>query len=231
MHYQVRLMTQDDVIQVTEIDREAFPTQWPPANYQHELRNRLANYVVAYDEDSTVDQPEAGATAAKSQKRWFSGLGRLFGHDRAPDKNPPPPSRHYTVGFAGFWVMADEAHITSIAVRESHRRRGIGELLLISALDLAREKRARLVTLEVRVSNTAAQKLYVKYGFNHVGMRRGYYIDRDENYAETKEDGLIMSTRSIASDAFQAQLRHLKQAYSRKWGTTLPGSAANSQSG
>jgi len=96
----------------------------------------------------------------------------------------------------------------------------MGELLLLSVMELAREKKARMVTLEVRVSNAVAQSLYVKYGFNQVGVRRGYYIDRSDNI-ETKEDGLIMSTRNITSVAFQAQLRYLKQNFSRKWGTAL----------
>ncbi len=54
--YYVRLKCKDDIDQVTEIDREAFPTQWPAPNYQHELRNQLAHYIVACDEEKTVDR-------------------------------------------------------------------------------------------------------------------------------------------------------------------------------
>jgi len=218
----VRLMCQEDVDQVTEIDREAFPTQWPPANYQHDLRNRLAHYIVVCDEDRIVDPPGARTTSGKSWSRSFFGLGHLFGRNRISGNNLPSSNKHYILGFAGFWIMADEAHITSIAVRESHRQQGLGELLLLSVMDMAGEQQARMVTLEVRVSNTVAQSLYAKYGFNQVGMRRGYYIDRSENNVETKEDGLIMSTRNINSTAFQTLLGHLKKTYSRKWGMTLP---------
>ena len=113
-----------------------------------------------------------------------------------------------------FWVMADEAHITSIAVREAYRRQGLGELLVIPVIDLARELKARIVTLEVRASNTGAQNLYAKYGFTQVGVRRGYYID-------DREDALVMSTQDITLATFQAHLEQLKQAYSRKWGIAL----------
>jgi len=116
------------------------------------------------------------------------------------------------MGFAGFWAMADEAHITTIATREASRRQGIGELLLQSVIDMANQRASRIVTLEVRVSNTAAQQLYTKYGFSQVGLRRGYYTDNHE-------DAVIMSTDHIASPSFQAQLQELKKAYTEKWGT------------
>jgi ribosomal-protein-alanine N-acetyltransferase len=67
------------------------------------------------------------------------------------------------------------------------------------------------MTLEVRASNTTAQNLYRKYGFNHVGVRTGYYID-------DKEDAIIMTTENISSAAFQAHLNQLKQAHTSKWG-------------
>ena len=106
--------------------------------------------------------------------------------------------------------MADEAHITNIAMRESYRRRGVGELLLISIIDLSTELNARFITLEVRVSNTTAQSLYHKYGFNQAGLRRGYYTDDGE-------DAILMTTENITLAPFQAQFQQLKQAHSKKW--------------
>ena len=203
--YYVRPMHKEDVVQVTEIDREAFPTQWPSPNYQHELRNRLAHYVVACDEEKTADKPEVKAFPEKGLAR----LRQLFSHRRFSGNELPPPSGHYIIGYAGFWVMADEAHITSIAMREAYRRQGIGESLLISIIERATELKAHIVTLEVRASNIAAQNLYAKYGFSQVGVRHGYYIDN-------REDGILMSTENITSAAFQAHLQQLKQAHSRK---------------
>ena len=218
MSYYVRVMGKEDVAQITEIDREAFPTQWPPPNYQHELRNRLAHYMVACDDEKLIEPPEIETYLDKRSAGIMSGLRRLF---RNPFRNElPSPIGHYIVGFTGFWVMADEAHVTSVAVREAYRRRGIGELLLIYTIDWATRLKARIVTLEVRISNTAAQSLYTRYGFTKVSVRQGYYVDRGYNI-DNREDGLLMSTQDINSAAFQEQLRQLKQAHSQKWGMSI----------
>jgi len=213
-------MHQEDVAQITEIDREVFPTQWPPTNYQHELRNRLAHYIVACDDDKIADQLEVKVPSEKDLAWLAARLRRLFSRQRSSSNKLPPPVGHYIIGFTGFWVMAEEAHIINIAVREAYQRQGIGELLLISLIDLAIELKARIITLEVRVSNTTAQNLYTKYGFTQVGMRRGYYVDRGYNI-DSREDGLLMSTQDITSAAFQAHLQQLKQALSEKWGSPL----------
>ena len=209
----VRLMGKEDVSQVTEIDREAFPTQWLPVNYKRELQNRLAHYIVAYDEGKTVEEPEVKAPSEKSLFGLASRVRQLFNHNRSFNRELPLSARQYIIGFAGFWIMVEEAHITNIAVRKPYQRQGMGELLLISMIDLAAELNARIVTLEVRTTNDAAQSLYYKYGFTQVGLRRGYY--------DNKEDAVIMSTENITSAPFQAHLQQLKQAHSRKWGIAL----------
>ena len=207
-------MRRDDIAQVTEIDHEAFPTLWPPANYRRELENRLAHYIVACDESKKVEGHEVKAAPEKGLSGLASRVRRLFNYDRFFGDEMPPPGKEYLAGFAGLWIMADEAHITNIAVREIYRRRGIGELLIISLIDLATELDARFVTLEVRASNTAAQNLYHKYDFAQTGLRRGYYIDN-------KEDAVLMSAENITSASFQAHLQRLKQAHSRKLGIAL----------
>jgi [ribosomal protein S18]-alanine N-acetyltransferase len=93
------------------------------------------------------------------------------------------------VGMIGFWMMVGEAHIITIAVRRTHRRRGIGDLLLRSALELAKSLEAFAMTLEVRRSNMEAQSLYAKHGFTERGFRKNYYD-------EVKEDAVIM-TREV----------------------------------
>lgn len=211
MPYYVRLMQRGDIAQVTDIDREAFPTDWPATNYEHELQNRLAHYIVACDEEKIVDEFEVKAHPKGSISGLATKVRRLFNHDRLVGNELPPLGKQYIAGFIGFWIMAGEAHITDIAVREKYRRRGIGELLLISAIDLAAELKAHIVTLEVRISNTPAQSLYYKYGLTQTGLRRGYYTDNGE-------DAMVMSTEIITSASFQALFQQLKQSYSRKWG-------------
>lgn len=91
------------------------------------------------------------------------------------------------VAFAGVWLMVDDAHITTFSVHPEWRRRGVGQQLLMGVADLAREIGARRLTLEVRASNEAAQRLYERFGFEIVGRRPAYYTDNGE-------DALIMTT-------------------------------------
>jgi len=205
LSYYIRPMTRDDLADVTEIDREAFSTQWPPADYAYEFKNRMAHYLVACDSTIPIMQDGDERKSGKI-KSWFT---HLFRRDTANDNQKPAP-RHHIVGFAGFWVMAGEAHITSIAVREQYRQKGIGELLMIAVIDLAMTLNSTVVTLEVRVSNSNAQNLYTKYGFNKVGERKNYYLDRSPS-GDSREDAYIMTTDDIMSSAYQELLHHLKK--------------------
>jgi ribosomal-protein-alanine N-acetyltransferase len=85
------------------------------------------------------------------------------------------------VGYAGFWIFVDEAHISTLAVDPDYRRMGLGAELLRSVLDEAARIDADLATLEVRVSNQAAVNLYHKFGFQIVGRRPKYYRDNEED--------------------------------------------------
>ena len=120
---------------------------------------------------------------------------------------------HYLVGligdeiiaYGGIWLMVDEAHITTFAVHPRYRRRRIGERLLIALLDLAVDRQAREATLEVRLSNLAARRLYEKYGFRPVGIRPRYYSDN-------QEDALIMTTEPLATPAMRERIARLRAA-------------------
>ena len=109
------------------------------------------------------------------------------------------------VGYAGMWVMVDEAHITTFAIHPAWRRRRIGERLLLALLDLARDRRAREATLEVRLSNLPARRLYEKYGFRPVGLRPNYYSD-------DHEDALIMTTETLGTERMKARVERLREA-------------------
>ena len=109
------------------------------------------------------------------------------------------------VAYGGLWLMVDEAHITTFAVHPSWRRQRVGERLLLAFLDLARDRQAREATLEVRLSNLAARRLYEKYGFRPVGLRPRYYSDNNE-------DALIMTTESFDDPRLTARLERLRTA-------------------
>ena len=164
------------------MEREAFPTLWPPTSYRKELTNGIAEYLVCVQEGEYV-----------TVERKPGSLQRLFRRN----KPSPPIQRRFLTGYLGLWYMGGEAHIVSIAVREAYRRRGLGELLLIGAIELGLARGAQVVTLEARVSNESAKALYAKYGFNEVGLRRRYYADN-------REDAAIMTTDSLTSDQHQA---------------------------
>jgi ribosomal-protein-alanine N-acetyltransferase len=85
------------------------------------------------------------------------------------------------LGYVLFWLLPDAVDVHNIAVRTEYRRRGIGRMLLNQVLAEAGRRRATRVTLEVRKSNTAAQKLYQSFGFVITGVRKGYYSDNGED--------------------------------------------------
>ena len=86
-----------------------------------------------------------------------------------------------TVGFCNYWLVADELQILNIAVHPEFRKQGHASLLANHILAAAREGKARVVSLEVRVSNLPARSLYQKLGFREVGVRPRYYADNGED--------------------------------------------------
>lgn len=211
MQYIVRPMQKQDIPQMIAIDGEAFPNQWPPPPFQRDMNSRIVRYLVAaedsvnpyYRSEIGEQQPERGV------RRLVSRINRLLGSPFSTGDGGAVKNPQNIAGYAAMWLMVDEAHLTSIAVRKSHRRGGIGELLLISMINLALQLNAQLMTLETRVSNVEAQALYVKYGFVNMGIRRRYYPDDGE-------DAVIMTTEKITSDAYQAKFRQLKQRYQER---------------
>ena len=151
MAYYVRLMRAEDIARVSEIDREIFPTMKIPTNFESELKNCLAHYIVVCEDRISVFE-----------------------------ENEPAACENI-IGYAGLWILVGEAHIVNIAVKLEYRCKGIGELLLISLFEMALGENCKLVTLEVRPSNIIAQSLYEKYGFTVRGVRKGYYTDNRED--------------------------------------------------
>lgn len=89
------------------------------------------------------------------------------------------------IGYGGFWLVVDEAHLVNLAVHPDFRRQGIGAQIMDYLLALAKQLGAKRATLEVRQSNLIAQSFYAKFGFIAVAFRKKYYPD-------TKEDAVIM---------------------------------------
>ncbi|MBN1678689.1 MAG: ribosomal protein S18-alanine N-acetyltransferase [Anaerolineae bacterium] len=171
--YLMRSMRLEDIPQVLHIDQASFPIPWSARTYQFEINSRETSHLVVLE---TV-VPET-----RQVHGLFTLLQALW--------KPEPPK--IVVGYGGCWLIAGEAHISTIAVHPDYRGHSLGELLLVGMLSRALRLNAEYSVLEVRASNLAAQALYRKYEYEFVGRRRGYY--RDNN-----EDALIMEIRPLDS--------------------------------
>lgn len=202
MYYFVEPMKEDDIPAVQQIEAQSFPILWSANTYRREIRDpQRCRYIVARASSTPPPPPKGGASAFTRNRHtgFLAGLLRSLRPRPATAPLPPP-----IVGYGGIWLTADEAHVTTIAVDPAHRRRGVGELLLNGLIDQAYELGARQMTLEVRVSNTPAQHLYLKYGFRPVGMRRRYYTNNGE-------DAMIMSTEDITDPAYRNRIGELRR--------------------
>ena len=106
------------------------------------------------------------------------------------------------VGYGGVMCYSEEAHITTIAVDPMHHRKKIGTRLLYELLQEGLRLGGRAASLEVRVSNWGAQRLYGQFGFRPVGVRKNYY-------QETGEDAVVMWADEISSRGYRQRLEEL----------------------
>ncbi len=203
MRYAVDRMTMSDVPRVVEIERQAYPSTWPPSAYRKELQdNRWAHYIVVRDKHIVEERMVGAQEVEKTRKSRIFPLSLL-------SSRPVALEVASIVGFAGLWLMVDEAHVTTIALHPEYRGRGLGELLLVNLIDISYDIGAKWVTLEVRISNYTAQNLYRKYGFREAGLRHRYYSDN-------QEDALIMWTEEINSLAYKQKFQELKALLMKK---------------
>lgn len=172
--FYVEPMQQSDVPTVASIERMVFTLPWSSHAFGYELRSNPMSHYF-------VARVRAAPSSPNGQ-----GLDASV------------------IGYGGFWMMLDEAHICTLGVHPNWRRHGAGELLLATMIRQATALNANVVTLEVRVSNMPAQRLYEKYGFRPVGVRKGYYSDNHE-------DALIMTTDPIGSTAYQSRYNRLER--------------------
>jgi [ribosomal protein S18]-alanine N-acetyltransferase len=106
------------------------------------------------------------------------------------------------VGYGGLMLVQDDGHVTTLAVDPEWHRHGIGARLLLALGAAAVERGARNLTLEVRIGNRPAQELYRRFGFVPAGIRKGYYV-------ETNEDALVMWANDIDGDEHRARVAAL----------------------
>lgn len=185
-----------DVSTVVAIDRLCFPTPWSASSYLYELSHSGRSFYYVLEPAQNENPPTHGGW-----RGWLRGLLGVPGNRRV-------------MGYMGFRNARPhpEAHISTIAVHPDWRGRGLGELLLLTAIEKIIRMRFSVITLEVRASNSAAQNLYRKYGFRYQGVHRGYYRDG--------EDALLMSN-TVDRPSYPARLaalRHTLQARIQRLG-------------
>lgn len=179
----VEEMRWKDVPEVMAVEHRSFTLPWSASTYRHELlENANAHYYVL-------------------RRRGDSLVGFTDRLSRLVRREPESP----IIGYGGFWMITDEAHISTIAVDVGWRGRGLGELLLSTMIEQAMALNAASVTLEVRETNLTAQNLYGKYGFSVTGKRLRYYQDNFEN-------ALLMTASRVNTEAYRQNFERLMEA-------------------
>ena len=214
----VRRLRVEDIDQVIAIEKEAFSPLWVSSSFKRDINNKRANYLVAcFDEDvppeeilAEIDADQFGQVEKLQPPKLLSRvLGKLgFSSTDEPEEGG---GAFDVAGYVSVWYQGDEAHITEIAVKETLRSRGVGELLLIGSLKAAIEYGSKVMTLEARVSNFIAHRLYQKYSFKSVGIRKAYYSDN-------REDAVIMTTVPIDTPEYDTLFTSLQCTYQIRWG-------------
>lgn len=185
MSFTLRPMEPRDVPVVAAIDRLSFPTPWPAAAFRRELKREQATYLVLLNPAG-----DRSPAFARQEGNW---LRRLFN----------TTSRSRVVGYVGFRWKDRKGHITTIAVHPDWRGRGFGDFLLLVALERMDAQEVEVVTLEMRPSNDVAYRLYRKYGFRIMRLRRGYYRDGEDAWEMTV---------SLGDQDYRRRLAELREA-------------------
>lgn len=220
--YVIQPMDENDVAAVSRLERRCFSNPWPQSAYRRELRNPDQNFYIVLrrqpeSPNSHANGLDISTWADDGSPTKFSRMA-LFSRVRSGVVNTASGRSPRTVGFAGFWHVFDEAHVTTIAIDPDLRGRSLGELLLVALIEAAIDCGAGYLSLEVRVSNIVAIQLYEKYEFSIKGLRPKYYVDDGE-------DAYVMWSENVRSAGFRAALDARREQLEQSLGETanLPG--------
>ena len=165
----LRYMRPADIPQVVDIDNHSFDPPWSARSYAYEVGESSYSHMV-------VLERTVAALPASGWRRWLRGL------------NNHHETQGMIVGYGGLWNIVDEGHISTIAAHPAWRGQGFGEILLVGMIHRAVTLGAAYIVLEVRVSNTVAQRLYEKYEFETTGTKANYYRNNNEDAYEMRLD-------------------------------------------
>lgn len=171
MSLNLRYMRLADIRQVAAIDVICFEPPWSYESYTFEINESRVSHMVVLDQ-------QTGQTLPLTRPRQ-SLRSRL--RDRLLGDAQAIYSQGDILGYGGLWKIDGEAHISTIAIHPANRGLGYGEILLAGMFGKALQLNAEYIVLEVRVSNSVAQSLYQKYGFNRVARKKNYYRSDNED--------------------------------------------------
>lgn len=189
--YGIRPMEPGDIPSVVAIDRLSFPTPWSASSYAYELKHRNSSFFYVLLKPDSNDDP----TPERGWRRLLQSATSLR------------PQRSSVIGYLGIRLRDSETHISTIAIHPDWRGNGLGELLLLTAIEQSAKMKRSAVTLEVRPSNKTAQRLYQKYGFRFTGVHEGYYRDG--------ENAWLMAVE-IDRNIYRQRLAELRQALEKR---------------
>ena len=168
-------LTEGDLSAVMQMDQECFGGLWTEAGYRREIESPNSQLLIMKAVPTLKEQPSTSVSGEMGQT----------------DSN--------LMGVGCVWFILEEAHITVLAIQPPYRRQGLGQFLLITLLETAIRRQSEWATLEVRISNHVAQKLYERLGFVTIGQRKKYYQD-------TGEDALILWNKGLQKQSFHYHL-------------------------
>ncbi len=161
MSYEIRRMRAEDLPSVSALEKTCFTEPWSDATLRSILESSLDTLWVLQARDTDL--------AAAGRTRDFTG------EDPAPQ----------IIGYLNYREIAGEGELDRVGVLPEYRGQGLGEKLLVTMLEYAKDRGVKDITLEVRAGNEPAKGLYGKYGFQTEGVRKNYYT-------HPAEDALIM---------------------------------------
>lgn len=183
-------LTEQDLPAVIQMDQECLGGLWTESGYRREIDSPNSQLLILKPASQTSSSLSLSSSPPALQCEPF-----------AP---PPTPNATTIIGIGCVWFILEEAHITILAIHPPYRRQGLGQFLLITLLETAIQRQSKWATLEVRLSNQSAQKLYEKLGFIALGKRKKYYQD-------TGEDALILWNKGLQNPSFHNDLKYLQQ--------------------
>ncbi|HIQ89596.1 TPA: ribosomal protein S18-alanine N-acetyltransferase [Candidatus Galligastranaerophilus faecipullorum] len=153
---------------------------------------------------SSLDEVMVIEELAYGQHHWSRDSFAAEIDNQISDYNCAVAQSGQIAGYMGLWKIIDEGHVTNLAIHPDFRRKGAAKVLLLNALDECYREKIKYLTLEVRVSNLGAIKLYESFGFKSLGLRKKYYQNNNE-------DALIMWSENIFSENYKKRYAEIKE--------------------